>query len=113
MAIDKKQIEAWKAQYEEISEIKVKGKVAYLRPLDRTTLRMITSTSTDSVDVAEKILANLWLGGDECIKTNDVYFVAAIPALDKIWNNKESSLKKILNKPEEMPEETSSTGNGL
>jgi len=94
--VTKAQIEIWKKKHGEIFELIVGNKTGFLHKPDRNTLRLAFSkAATDPMGMAEVVLANCWLGGDEEIKTDDSYFVGAMSQVQELIEVKEASLKKL------------------
>ena len=94
--VTKAQIEIWKKKHGEIYELIVEDKKAYLCKPDRNTLRLAFSkAATDPLGMAEVILTNCWLGGDDEIKDDNSYLVGAMSQVQEIIEMKEASLKKL------------------
>lgn len=76
--VTRTQIDGWKKQYGDILHIPFSdGKECYLKQPDRRVLGLAYSKGArDPLAVAEVILANCWLGGDEDVKTGNGYLVA-------------------------------------
>ncbi|MWB96753.1 hypothetical protein GON26_20520 [Flavobacterium sp. GA093] len=73
------QINEWKEKYGQIYELPVEDKVAYLREPKMTAFRHAFNAMQKDGEMAfgEVMLNDLFIGGDEEIKTNDEYFFAA------------------------------------
>lgn len=96
MEITQKTIEQWKAQHGEIFQIKVGDKVCYLKQPSRKALSYASTLITkDPIKFNELILNDCWLAGDEEIKNNDSYFLAAASKLAEIIEVKEAELVKL------------------
>jgi hypothetical protein len=67
--------------------------VAYLKPVDRTLMSAVLST-TDRVQQKEMVLQACWLAGDERIKTDDELFFSAMTILDGMLTFRMAELKK-------------------
>lgn len=90
------QIEAWKKEHGNVFLIEVGGKKAYLRGADRKTISYATAVGAkDPVAFNEALLQNLWLAGDEEIKTNDSLFMGASSQLHELIEIKAATLKKL------------------
>lgn len=87
-------IAQWKKEHGDVFKIEVEDKVAYLKTPTRKTLSFASSTK-DSFRFNEIILKDCWLAGDEEIKTNDSYFLAACSKLDGIISVKQAELVKL------------------
>lgn len=84
----------WKALYGHYFELKIGDKTCYLKPLSRQVLGY-SSIQRDPVKRYEIILNELWLGGDEAIKTDDSYFLGTIPLLDRLIEVRSGEIKKV------------------
>ena len=94
--ITQKQIDAWKAQFENVFKITVEDKVCYLKSPDRKTLSYASAVGTkDPMKFNEILLKNCWLAGDEEIKTKDSYFTSVSAQLAEIIEIKEAKLEKL------------------
>ncbi len=90
------QIAVWKQQYGDIFSMVVKDKIGYLKRPDRATLSAATSVGDqDPMKFNEILFENCWIGGDEAIKTDDNYFLAAIGELKELVDFGKASLKKL------------------
>lgn len=90
------QIEQWKKQHGEIFKLIVDDKVAYLKKPSRKVLSYASSIGTkDPMKFNEIILNECFIGGDEDIKTDDSYFLAAASKLADIIEVKEAELVKL------------------
>ena len=79
----------------EVIVLKVGDKTAFLRKPDRKILGMARSLGEgDYIRINELILDAVWLEGDEEIRTDDDYFLNAIPSLEGMIDKKEVKLKK-------------------
>jgi hypothetical protein len=73
----------------------VGDKVGYLRKPNRKDIAMAQSVSQgERIPYYELILDSVWLEGDEVIKTNDDYFLQAMPYLDEMFEPVAVHLKK-------------------
>lgn len=96
MEITQNQIEQWKEQHGGVFKVVVEDKVAYLKTPSRKVLGYASSLiSKDPIKFNEIILNDCFLGGDEEIKTNDAYFLAASSKLSEIIEVKEAELVKL------------------
>lgn len=90
------EVEALKAKYKDVFEVKVANSICYLRKPNRKELSAATSLAqTDPMAFNESILADCWLGGDENIKTDDDLFLSVCTRLPSLITVLESTLKKI------------------
>ena len=73
--------------------IAVEDKIAVLKPLNAKELSDYTRTMMSAgLDVAARqLLDALWLGGDECIRDNEDYFMAAMVELQNVIELKKST----------------------
>lgn len=92
--ITEAQIASWKDQYGDIYKIVIEDKECYLHKPDRNVLGAV-STIKNPIKVAEFILNNCWLGGDEDIKTKDDYFLGASQQLTNLIHVKTSEIVKL------------------
>jgi hypothetical protein len=81
--ITKKQIADWKKEHGSVYEFPCEDKVGYLREPNMSDFKRAMSAMQKGGDIAfgETMLNTLWLGGDQEIKTNDTYFLAARKSL--------------------------------
>lgn len=95
--VDQKQIDAWKAQHSEIFKLEFEdGKEAYLKKPSRKILKAAMSKmQTDPLSFVERILTDCWLGGDDEVKTEDLYFFGAAEQLEGLMETKKAELKKL------------------
>lgn len=90
------QIQEWKAKHGDIFKITVEDKECYLKAPDRKALSYAASIGTkDPMKFNEVLLKNCWLGGDDDIKTDDVYFLSASQKLAELIQIKEAVLEKL------------------
>ena len=73
--------------------IAVEDKIAVLKPLNAKELSDYTRTMMSAgLDVAARqLLDALWLGGDECIRDDEDYFMAAMVELQNVIELKKST----------------------
>lgn len=73
--------------------IAVEDKIAVLKPLNAKALSDYTRTMMSSGldDAARQLLDALWLGGDECIREDEDYFMAAMVELQNVIELKKST----------------------
>ena len=90
----KEQIEKLKSQYGDIFEIEEESKKCLNRRTNRKDLRY-ASVVKDPVKMSETMLNQLWLDGDEEIKTRDDLFLAAVNAMQEVLQVKQAQLKKL------------------
>ena len=93
-AITDEKKKQWKALYGNYFVLRICDKTCYLRPLSRQVLGY-SSIQRDPVKRYEIILNELWLGGDEEIKTDDSYFIGTIPLLDRLIEVRSGEIKKV------------------
>ncbi len=90
------QINEWKKKHGNVYLLEVEGRKAYLKSPDRKTLGYAGSVGQKNpMKFNEIMLENCWLGGDEEIKTNDSFFLAAASKLAELIDVKKASLVKI------------------
>lgn len=94
MKYTKQQIEEWKAKHGELFEITVDGKSCILHRPTRQNLSYV-SVVKDPIKMSEAMLNQLWVAGDEDIKTDDSLFLAAIQKMQDVLEVKEAEIKKL------------------
>lgn len=95
--ITKEQIEQWKKKHGEVFHIEFEdGKQCYLRKPDRK-IAKLAQTKPDGISMAEVILTNCWLAGDEEIRQADHagYHIYIANRLDTIVGAKAGELKNL------------------
>ena len=81
--------------------IEVEGMVCYLRKIDRATLEqamglmMKTRGNPEYIRAGEVILLNCWVTGDDIIKSDEQYLMAACMTAYELMEMKSATLKKI------------------
>jgi hypothetical protein len=96
MEITQQQIEAWKKEHGSVFLIEVDGRKAYLRAADRKTISYANAVGAkDPMAFNEALLQNLWLAGDEEIRTDDSLFMGASSQLHNLIEIKAATLKKL------------------
>ena len=94
--VTKEQIEQWKSQHGDIFQLTIEDKTAYLKKPSRKVLSYASTIGTkDPMKFNEIILNECFIGGDEEIKTDDAYFLAAASKLAEIIEVKEAELVKL------------------
>jgi len=94
MKYTKQQIEEWKAKHGELFEITVEGKSCILHRPTRRDLSY-ASVLTDPIKMTEVMLNQLWVAGDEEIKTRDDLFLAASQKMQEVLEVKAAEIKKL------------------
>ena len=94
MKYTKEQIEEWKRKHGDLFEITVEGKGCILHRPTRQNLSYV-SVVKDPVKMSEAMLNQLWVAGDEEIKTQDDLFLAAIQKMQEVLEVKEAEIKKL------------------
>lgn len=94
MKYTKQQIAEWKNKHGELFEITVEGKSCILHRPTRRDLSY-ASVVKDPIKMSETMLAQLWVAGDEEIKTQDDLFLAAIQKMQDVLEVKEAEIKKL------------------
>ena len=94
MKYSKEQVQEWKKKHGELFEITVDGKSCIL---PRPTRRDLSYASVvkDPIKMNETMLNQLWVDGDEEIKTDDALFFAAIQKMQEVLEVKEAEIKKL------------------
>ena len=94
MKYTKEQIEEGKRKHGDLFEITVEGKGCILHRPTRQDLSYV-SVVKDPVKMSEVMLNQLWVAGDEEIKTQDDLFLAAIQKMQEVLEVKEAEIKKL------------------
>lgn len=96
MNFDEKQIAELKAKHpgRSLFLISVDGKSCILRSPTRQDLSY-ASVVKDPIKLNEVMLAQLWVAGDEDMKTDDDLFMAVCSKMDEVLKIKEAELKKL------------------
>lgn len=94
MKYAKEQIEGWKRKHGDLFEITVEGKSCILHRPTRQDLSYV-SVVKDPIKMSETMLNQLWVAGDEEIKTDDSLFLAAIQKMQEVLEVKEAAIKKL------------------
>lgn len=89
-------IEEWKAQYGDVFQVSVEGRVAYLKKPTRKALGAAAVVGkADPMKYNEVLLNNCWIEGDEEIKRDDALFLGVSAQLAEIIEIKEAEIKKL------------------
>lgn len=94
MKVTKEQIKEWKEKHGELFQITVEDKSCILRKPNRKDLSY-ASVVKDPIKMSEVLLNNLWVAGDEDIKTDDTLFMAVVNKMDEVLKVKEAEIKKL------------------
>lgn len=94
MKYSKEQIQEWKKKHGDLFEITVDGKSCILHRPTRRDLSYV-SVVKDPIKMSETMLNQLWVAGDEEIKTDDALFFAAIQKMQEVLEVKEAEIKKL------------------
>lgn len=94
MKKDQVKIEEWKKKHGEVFQITTGEKTCIVRKPTRKDLSYV-SVVKDPIKMQEVLLNQLWLDGDEEIKTDDDLFLAACSQLDDLMRVKEAEIKKL------------------
>jgi hypothetical protein len=91
------QIQEWKAKYGKIFFYEVDELICYFKPVDRQTYNAaITKVAGGKIDkFNDTIIANIWLGGAEEIKTVDRYYFGLIDQVEELMNKAKGSLGEL------------------
>lgn len=95
MEITQEKIEGWKKQHGDVYLIEVEDKACVVRKPNRKDLSFAMLLKDDPIKFNETLLNNLWVDGDEELKTNDDYFLAVSSQLGELMQIKEATLKKL------------------
>lgn len=94
MKIDKQKVEEWKKQHGEIFQLETQGKSCIVRKPTRKEYSYV-SVVKNPIKAQETLLNQIWLDGDEEIKTNDDLFFAVCSQLEYVLAIKEAEIKKL------------------
>lgn len=94
MKFTKEQIQEWKKKHGDLFEITVDGKICILHRPTRRDLSY-ASVIKDPIKMSETMLGQLWVAGDEELKTNDELFMAVVSKMDEVLKVKEAEIKKL------------------
>lgn len=94
MNYTEEQLKEWKAQHGDLFEISVDGKSCILHKPTRKDLSY-ASVVKDPIKLTETLLNQLWVAGDEEIKTDDELFMAVSNRMDEVLRVKEAEIKKL------------------
>ena len=94
MKYSKEQIQEWKKKHGDLFEITVDDKNCILHRPTRRDLSY-ASVVKDPIKMSETMLNQLWVAGDEEIKTDDALFFAAIQKMQDVLEVKEAEIKKL------------------
>ncbi|MFB9897821.1 hypothetical protein [Hallella seregens] len=94
MNYTEEQLKEWKAQHGDLFEISVDGKSCILHKPTRKDLSY-ASVVKDPIKLTETLLNQLWVAGDEEIKTDDELFMAVSNRMDEVLKVKEAEIKKL------------------
>lgn len=95
MEIDEKKIAELKSKHPEgLFQITVEGKSCILRKPNRRDLSYV-SVVKDPIKMTETLVNQLWVEGDEEMRTDDDLFMAMSNKMDEILKVKEAEVKKL------------------
>jgi len=94
MKFTKEQIQEWKKKHGDLFEITVDDKSCILHRPTRRDLSY-ASVVKDPIKMSETMLNQLWVAGDEEIKTDDALFFAAIQTMQDVLQVKAAEIKKL------------------
>lgn len=94
MKYTEEQVAEWKKKHGTVYEISVDGKSCIIRKPNRKDLSYV-SVVKDPIKMQETLLKQLWVDGDEEIKTDDELFFAACNQLEEVLQLKQADIKKL------------------
>lgn len=95
MEIDEKKIAELKSKHPEgLFQITVEGKSCILRKPNRRDLSYV-SVVKDPIKMTETLVNQLWVEGDEEMRTDDDLFMAMSNKMNEILKVKEAEVKKL------------------
>jgi len=90
------QIAAWKEKHEKVYAYTADGKNCYLKKPDRVALGAAAVVGkTNPIKYNEILIENCWLGGDDCLKEEDKYFLGLSGKIAELVEIKEGELKEL------------------
>ncbi len=90
------QIKDWKEKYGTIYKYTVEEKVCYLRSVDRNAFALgAAKVSASPAKFNETIIQQIWLGGDEEIRTNDGYYFGLSEFVEELMAKKKGTLEVL------------------
>lgn len=94
MEFKSEDIKQWKEKYGELFEVSVDDKSCILHKPTRKDLSY-ASTVKDPIKMSELMLNQLWVAGDEEMRTDDELFMAVVAKMDTILKVKDAEIKKL------------------
>lgn len=94
MTFSDEEIQSYKAKYRDLFLITVDDKSCLLHKPTRQTLSYVSSIK-DPIRMSEAMLGELWVAGDEDIKSDDELFMAVVAKMDEVIKVKEAEIKKL------------------
>ena len=94
MVFTAEQIQQYKDKYKQVYEITVEDTSCLVRKPNRKALSYV-STQKDPIRMSEVMLNQIWLEGDEELRTDDELFLAVVQKIDEISQVKEAEVKKL------------------
>ena len=89
-------IEKWKKDHGKVFQITVEDKTGYYKKPDRKTLGAAMKFGQgDPMKFNETLAQNCWLGGDEEMRSNDDYFLAAATQFGELVTVKQAEIKEL------------------
>lgn len=89
-------IAVWKKKFGDIYVYEADGKKCYLhRPSRAVVSAASVIGKEDPFKFAEVVLENCWLDGDECLRTDDAYFMGLSQQISQLVEIKTGQLKKL------------------
>lgn len=95
MKYSEEQIKEWKEKHGDIFAISVDEYSCILRKPKRKDLSYVATLGKDPMKMQEVLLNQLWVEGDEEIKTNDELFLAVVSKMETVTQIKEAEIKKL------------------
>lgn len=95
------QVEKWRKEYapRKLNVIEVEDKCAILRPIGADEIAGYSLALVDPekgmVVATRYLLEELWLGGDEEIRNDEEYFIAAMMQIQNVVETKKSRFTKL------------------
>lgn len=93
--MDKKHIDDLKKKHGRIYLITVEGHSCIIRKPNRKDLSYVSAVQSAPFQMAETLFNQLWVEGDEAIRTDDDLFLAATAKVGELLKVKEAEIKEL------------------
>lgn len=101
--VSPEQIDKWKNETKQkfgenhkVYAYNVDGRICYLRSVDRDTYAVATTKiSTSPAKFTEKVIEQIWLGGDETIRKDDSLYFGLADFVEELMGKKKGELGEL------------------